>query len=155
MLLFSGPTGFLCTVLLPAPAGMPEMAWLAAGITWWMAFWWISEVVPVAITALLPLVLFPLCGIMPLKSAAGEFGNEIVFLFLSGFFFGATIERWNLHRRIALNMVTLLGHKPAGMILGFMAATACMSMWISNTATAVMMTPVAMALGSRAGSGGG
>jgi sodium-dependent dicarboxylate transporter 2/3/5 len=154
MLLFSGPTGFLCTVLLPAPAGMPEMAWLAAGITWWMAFWWISEVVPVAITALLPLVLFPLCGIMPLKTAAGEFGNEIVFLFLSGFFFGATIERWNLHRRIALNMVTLLGHKPAGMILGFMAATACMSMWISNTATAVMMTPVAMALGSRAGSGG-
>lgn len=128
---------------------MPIKAWLAAGITLWMAIWWISEVLPVSVTALLPLVLLPTTGIMPLNSAAAEFSNEIVFLFLSGFFFGAAIERWDLHRRIAINMVLVLGNKPSGMILGFMSATAMLSMWISNTATAVMMTPVAIALGSR------
>jgi sodium-dependent dicarboxylate transporter 2/3/5 len=153
LFLFSGPAAFLSTLLLPPPAGMSSEAWHAAGVTLWMAIWWISEAIPVAVTALLPLVLFPLTGILPLKTAAAEFGNEIVFLFLCGFFFGAAIERWDLHRRIALNMVTLLGNKPAGMILGFMTATAFLSMWISNTATAVMMTPVAMALGSRAGAG--
>lgn len=119
---------------------------MTLGITVWMAVWWITEVVHTAVTALLPLVLFPLCGVMPLKGVSAEFGNEIIFLFLAGLLFGRAIERWNLHTRIALNMVLWLGSNPSRMILGFMLATAFISMWISNTATAVMMTPVAIAV---------
>ncbi len=143
----------LLTLLLPAPSGMPPKAWPALGLTLWMAVWWISEVVPVAVTALLPLVVLPVTGILAMKTAAAEFGNEIVFLFLSGFFFGAAIERWDLHRRIAMKMVSWLGSRPSGVVLGCMSASAFLSMWISNTATAVMMMPVAMALAQREGPG--
>lgn len=125
---------------------MPPAAQFTAGIALWMATWWITEVVHTAVTALLPLVLFPLCGVMPLKGVSAEFGNEIIFLFLAGFLFGRTIERWHLHTRIALNMVLWLGSNPSRMVLGFMIATGFISMWISNTATAVMMTPVAIAV---------
>jgi len=142
----AGPLLFLLIVLAPTPPGMSDTARLTLGITVWMAVWWITEVVHTAVTALLPLVLFPLCGVMPVKSVTAEFGNEIIFLFLAGFLFGRTIERWNLHSRIALNMVLWLGGNPSRMVLGFMLATAFISMWISNTATAVMMTPVAIAV---------
>ncbi len=148
--LLSGPTLFLLIALLPAPSGMPEAAKMTAAITAWVAAWWISEPVNLAVTSLLPLVLFPVCGITPLKNVSGEFGNEIIFLFISGFFFGKTIERWNLHRRIALRMVYWLGSDPPRTVLGFMIATAFISMWISNTATAVMMTPVAIAVATAA-----
>ncbi len=144
--LLAGPVAFVLIALLPAPAGMPEAAKLTAAITAWIAIWWIAEPVNPAVTSLLPLVLFPMTGVAPLKSISGEYGNEIVFLFLGGFFFGKTIEYWGLHRRIALQMVMWLGTNPARMVLGFMLATAVISMWISNTATAVMMTPVAIAV---------
>lgn len=144
--LISGPTLFLLIALLPAPAGMPAAAKMTAATTAWVAAWWIAEPVNLAITSLLPLVLFPVAGVAPLKTVSGEFGNEIIFLFVAGFFFGKTIERWNLHRRIALRMVYWLGSNPARTVLGFMVATAFISMWISNTATAVMMTPVAIAV---------
>jgi solute carrier family 13 (sodium-dependent dicarboxylate transporter), member 2/3/5 len=121
---------------------------MTAGITVWIALWWITEAIEIAITALLPLVLFPLCGVAPLKVVSGEYGSEIVFLFMAGFFFGKCIEYWNLHRRIALRMVAWLGTNPSRTVLGFMTATAFISMWISNTATAVMMTPVAIAMAS-------
>lgn len=127
---------------------MAPAAHYTAAITAWMAIWWITEVTHTAVTALLPLVLFPLCGVLPLRSVSVEFGNEIIFLFLAGFLFGRTIERWKLHTRIALNMVLWLGSNPSRMVLGFMIATGFISMWISNTATAVMMTPVAIAVGS-------
>ena len=127
---------------------MAPAAQYTAAVTAWMAIWWITEVTHTAITALLPLVLFPLCGVLPLRSVSVEFGNEIIFLFLAGFLFGRTIERWNLHTRIALSMVLWLGSNPSRMVLGFMVATGFISMWISNTATAVMMTPVAIAVGS-------
>jgi sodium-dependent dicarboxylate transporter 2/3/5 len=151
--LISGPFAFLVFALFPGLGGMTDPARYTAGITAWMALWWITEVTPVAVTALLPLVLFPLCGVAPLKSISGEFGNEIIFLFLSGFFFGQTIERWGLHRRIALRMVYLLGNRPSRTVLGFMLATGFISMWISNTATAVMMTPVAIAVASNTHTG--
>ncbi len=141
----AGPLFFLIILLLPAPAGMSEPAKFCAAITVWMATWWITEAVHTSVTALLPLALFPLTGILPLKSVAPEYANEIIYLFLGGFIFGKAIERWNLHRRIALRMVHWLGSKPAQTLFGFMAATAFISMWISNTATAVMMTPVAIA----------
>ncbi len=144
----AGPLFFLLIAFAPTPPGMSVAAQFTAGITAWMAIWWITEVVHTAVTALLPLVLFPLCGVMPLKGVSAEFGNEIIFLFLAGFLFGRTIERWNLHTRIALHMVLWLGSNPARMILGFMVATGFISMWISNTATAVMMTPVAIAVSS-------
>mgnify|MGYP005852067155 CR=1 FL=1 len=118
----------------------------AAGITLWMSVWWISESVPLAVTALLPLVLFPLCGILKLKDVSATYGSEVVFLFLSGFLFGRAIERWNLHRRIALRMIGWFGRNPGGVVLGFMAATAFISMWISNTATSVMMLPIGIAI---------
>lgn len=144
----AGPLLFLLLVMAPTPPEMPVAAQYTAAIAAWMAIWWITEVVHPAITALLPLVLFPLFGVLPLKTVSAEFGNEIIFLFLAGFFFGRAIEYWNLHTRIALNMVLWLGSNPAQMVLGFMVATAFISMWISNTATAVMMTPVAIAVGS-------
>ncbi len=128
-------------VLAPSPPGMSDPARYTAGIVAWMAVWWITEVVHTAVTALLPLLLFPLCGVLPLKSVSAEFGNEIIFLFLAGFLFGRAIECWNLHRRIALQMVLWMGSDPARVVLGFMIATGFISMWISNTATAVMMTP--------------
>lgn len=144
--LLAGPLLFALIALLPAPAGLPFSAQLTAGIALWMALWWIGEVVDTAVTGLLPLVLFPLCGILPLKIVSAEYGNEILFLFLGGFFFGKAIERWQLHRRIALRLVSWLGTNPARTVFGFMVATGFISMWISNTATAVMMTPVAIAV---------
>jgi sodium-dependent dicarboxylate transporter 2/3/5 len=144
--LVAGPLAFTLLALLPPPAGMSPAAQFTAGITLWMAIWWIMEPVETAVTSLLPLVLFPLTGVQPLKNISGEYGNEIIFLFMAGFFFGKTIEKWQLHRRIALNIVSWLGSNPNRTVLGFMVATAFISMWISNTATAVMMTPVAIAV---------
>lgn len=143
--LLAGPALFLLVALLPAPAGMSETAKIAAAITLWVAVWWIAEPIDLAVTSLLPLVLFPLTG-LPMSAISGEYGNELIFLFISGFFFGKTIERWRLHRRIALRLIALFGNDPKRTVLGFMVATAFISMWISNTATAVMMTPVAIAV---------
>ncbi|MDO8972076.1 MAG: DASS family sodium-coupled anion symporter [Saprospiraceae bacterium] len=147
--LFAGPLLFLFVVLAPAPAGMPWPAQVTAAITLWIAVWWITEPIEMAATSLLPLVLLPLAGIAPLKVVAAEYGNEIIFLFMAGFFMGKSIERWDLHRRIALRMVLWIGTDPSRTVLGFMAASAFISMWISNTATAVMMTPVAIAVAAQ------
>lgn len=146
--LAAGPLLFVLIAFAPTLPGMAPAAQYTAAVAAWMAIWWITEVTHTAVTALLPLVLFPLCGVLPLRSVSAEFGNEIIFLFLAGFLFGRTIERWNLHTRIALNMVLWLGSNPSRMVLGFMVATGFISMWISNTATAVMMTPVAISVGS-------
>jgi sodium-dependent dicarboxylate transporter 2/3/5 len=145
--LFAGPLFFLLFGAFGPSLGSPAATWTAA-IAVWMALWWIVEPVDAAVTALLPLVLFPACGVLPARAVSAEYGNEIIFLFLAGFLFGKTIERWGLHRRIALRLVLALGTGPRGILLGFMVATAFVSMWISNTATAVMMTPVAIAVAS-------
>lgn len=147
--LIAGPLLFALVAFAPTPAGMPWAAQLTAAITLWIAVWWITEPIEMAATSLLPLVLFPLTGVAPLKVVSAEYGNEIIFLFMAGFFMGKSIERWQLHRRIALRMVLWIGTDPAHTVLGFMAATAFISMWISNTATAVMMTPVAIAVAAQ------
>lgn len=134
---------------------MPWPAQITAAITLWVAVWWIAEPIEMAATSLLPLVLLPLAGIMPLKAVSAEYGNEIIFLFMAGFFMGKSIERWQLHRRIALRMVLWIGTDPARTVLGFMVASAFISMWISNTATAVMMTPVAIAVAAQGERGEG
>jgi len=111
-----------------------------------MVLWWTAEAVPLPVTALLPIPMMPLLGIAPEAPVAAQFGHPLIFLFLGGFLIGQGLQRWGLHRRIALALVLRLGHSPAGLLGGFMLATAFLSMWISNTATAVMMFSVGLAV---------
>jgi len=111
-----------------------------------MAIWWITDAIPLAATSLLPLALFPLLGILSGKETAPVYVNYIIFLFLGGFLIALAMERWNLHRRIALNIIRKVGSKPSRLILGFMLATAFLSMWISNTATTIMMLAIGLAV---------
>ncbi len=111
-----------------------------------MAVWWITEVVPLAVTSLLPVVLFPVFGIMDGKAVAATYFNDVIFLFMGGFLVALAMQRWNLHKRIALHILALTGVSPARILLGFMIASSFLSMWISNTATAMMMLPIAMSI---------
>jgi sodium-dependent dicarboxylate transporter 2/3/5 len=111
-----------------------------------MAIWWITEAIPIPATALLPVALFPMLGIMSGKATAATYFNNVIFLFIGGFIVALAMQRWNLHRRIALRIMLLIGSSPKRIILGFMVATAFLSMWISNTATTMMMVPIAMAV---------
>ena len=117
-----------------------------AAVALLMAIWWISDAIPLAATSLVPLVLFPFLGIMSGKEVAPVYTNYIIFLFLGGFLIALAMERWNLHRRIALNIVSVVGSQPSRLVLGFMIATAFLSMWISNTATAIMMLAIGLAV---------
>jgi len=123
----------------------PEITRTAA-VALWMAVWWITEAIPLAATALLPLVLFPFLGIMDGREVSSQYINHIIFIFVGGFMVALTMERWQLHRRLALRMLTFFGIRPRFTLLGFMLATALLSMWISNTATAMMMVPIALAI---------
>jgi len=111
-----------------------------------MAVWWITEALPLAVTALVPVALFPLFGIMDGKAVAEQYFNHVIFLFMGGFLVALAMQRWNLHQRIALFILLRFSHKPAFILLGFMAATAFLSMWISNTATAMMMVPIGLSV---------
>ena len=113
-----------------------------AAVALLMAVWWITEVVPLAVTALLPVVLFPFLGIMDGKATSSTYYNHIIFLFIGGFIIALALQKWNLHKRIALKILMLTGTSPAKILLGFMLATAFLSMWISNTATTMMMLPI-------------
>lgn len=133
---------YLFVELVP---GQPQTTAMAA-IALLMAFWWITEAIPLAITALLPLVLFPLTGVMSGKAVSGAYINHIIFLFIGGFLMALAMQRWQLHRRIALSTLLLFGGSPARILFGFMLTTAFLSMWISNTATAMLMVPIALAV---------
>lgn len=111
-----------------------------------MAAWWLTEALPMGVTALLPVILFPTLGILPGKTVAGLYFNDVIFLFLGGFLVALAMERWNLHRRLALLILRIFGLRPRGLLMGFMVATAFLSMWISNTATTMMMLPIALAV---------
>ncbi|MCG8528914.1 MAG: SLC13 family permease [Opitutales bacterium] len=138
----------LCLLALlffhPDPS-RPEVGKMTA-IVLLMATWWVTEAVPLAATSLVPMVLFPLVGIASGKQIAGSYMNSIIFLYIGGFLIALAMERWNLHRRIALTIIHAIGKKTDLMILGFMVAAAFLSMWISNTATAVMMLPIGLAI---------
>ena len=110
------------------------------------AIWWITEAIPISVTALLPIILFPLTGGLELSETTASYGHKYVFLYLGGFIIAIAMQKWNLHKRIALNIISFIGTNVIKIILGFMVATAFLSMWISNTATAVMMLPIAMAI---------
>jgi sodium-dependent dicarboxylate transporter 2/3/5 len=111
-----------------------------------MAFWWVAEVIPLAVTSLLPVVLFPILGVMNGKVVASNYFNDIIFLFLGGFLFALAMQKWNLHRRIALKLLLIVGNSPAKIMLGFMLGTAFLSMWISNTATTMLMVPILISI---------
>ena len=141
-----GPTLFALILLFFKPEGLSPQANAVLAATAWIAVWWITEAIPIAVTALLPIILFPLSGGLDLSTTTGAFGHKYVFLYLGGFIIAIAIEKWNLHKRIALNIINIIGSDVRKIILGFMAATAFLSMWISNTATSVMMLPIGIAI---------
>ena len=112
----------------------------------WMIIWWISEAVAIPVTALLPMALFPIFGVMDIGSVTGNYANPIVYLFFGGFVIALALEKVQLHKRIALSILKLTGTRANGIVLGFMLATALMSMWISNTASTVVMLPIAVSV---------
>ena len=129
------------------PAEVPHNAKLTAATAVLMGAWWMTEAIPLPATALMPLILFPTLGEeIPIKDVGGAYGSDVIFLFMGGFLLALAMQRWNLHRRIALLVVRAMGPKPGGMIAGFMIATGFLSMWVSNTATAVMMLPIGISV---------
>jgi sodium-dependent dicarboxylate transporter 2/3/5 len=141
-----GPLLFVLMLLLPLPADMSPSALKVAAVACLMALWWVSEAAPIAATALLPIILFPLFGVMSTAETTSAYANHLIYLFLGGFLIAITMQKWNLHRRIAMLTLRAVGVSPNRMILGFMLATALLSMWISNTATTMMMLPIGMAV---------
>ncbi len=147
-----GPTLFL--LLLIAPTGsLAGTAKAVAAVVAWMAVWWVTEAVPLAVTSLLPIVLLPLLGVRPVSVVAPNYGNHMIFLFLGGFVLALTVERSGLHRRLALAILSALGVSPRRLVWGFLVTTAALSMWLSNTATTLMMLPIAAGVVQRAASG--
>jgi len=140
-----GPVLFIFFVFLPG-SFLPSQARYVGATALLMAAWWICESIPLAATALIPLVAFPLLKVMPAREVASSYASGEIFLFMGGFFIAVAIERWGLHRRIALSIVSLVGCKGERIIFGFMIATAFLSMWISNTATTMMMLPIGLAV---------
>lgn len=138
--------GFLVWLVCPAPTGVPPAAWRMGAVVVWMAALWMTQVIPIAVTSLVPLVAFPLLGIQSATDVSKAYIDRNVFLFLGGFIVALGIEKWGLHRRIALHIVRLLGTGLKQVVLGFMAATAFLSMWISNTASTLLMLPIGMAM---------
>jgi sodium-dependent dicarboxylate transporter 2/3/5 len=146
LVLIGGLILFVIIFSLPLPEGMTASGKSLLAIIALMACWWIGEGTAIAVTALLPLVLFPLLGIMSSKEVAPNYANHFVFLFLGGFMIALAMEKWNFHKRIALWIIALIGNGINGIVLGFMIAAAFLSMWISNTATTMMLLPVGMAV---------
>ena len=144
--LWVGPSAFLLMLVVGPPETMPEAAWHVAGLAIWMAIWWSTEAVPVAATALLPLLVLPAMGLAPLAKAAAPYANPLIFLFLGGFLIALAVQRWDLHRRFALSIVLRVGTRPEALTAGFMVATGLISMWVSNTATAMLMLPIALSV---------
>jgi sodium-dependent dicarboxylate transporter 2/3/5 len=141
-----GPLLFIIVRLFFKPEGLSDEANAILASTLWIAVWWITEAIPIAVTALLPIILFPLTGGLDLNTTTNAFGHKFVFLYMGGFIIAIAIEKWNLHKRIALNIIQFIGTDVKKILLGVMVATAFLSMWISNTATAVMMLPIGIAI---------
>jgi sodium-dependent dicarboxylate transporter 2/3/5 len=147
-----GPALFLVLYLTPTGALEGPAKTIAAAIAW-MAVWWVSGAAPLAITSLLPLVLFPLLGVRPVREVAPNYADHMIFLFLGGFVLALAVERSGLHRRLALAIVGTVGASPRRLVWGFLVATGALSMWLSNTATTLMMLPIAAGVAERVASG--
>ncbi len=143
-----GPILFCLIFFTVTPGTLSEKSIIVLALGAWMVTWWATEAMPIPVTALLPMVIFPLLGVSTGREAAAPYGDPVVFLFMGGFILALGLERHNLHSRIALSLIKLTGTSGNGIILGFMLATALISMWISNTATAIMMLPIAASVTS-------
>ncbi len=142
-------TGIIvCAVvlLLPAPDGLGVAGWHTVAVGSLMAIWWITEAIPIYATALIPLVAFPILGIATISETSSPYANPLIFLFLAGFLIAIAMQRWGLHRRMALGIIDRIGTGPRHIIAGFLVSTAALSMWVSNTATAVMMLPIGISV---------
>ncbi|MFD2761191.1 SLC13 family permease [Lentibacillus juripiscarius] len=144
--LFLGPILFILTIVFFHPEGLGSDGQAILASTLWIAVWWMTEAVPIPVTSLLPIILFPLTGGLDVDATTSSYGDDTIFLFMGGFMIALAMEKWNLHRRIALNIITMIGTNTERIILGFMVATGFLSMWISNTATAMMMVPIGLAI---------
>lgn len=140
----TGPLIALILSLIPPPGGLPQPAWATVAITAWIVFWWLTEAIPIPATALIPIPLFPALGIVDVKTTSANYAHPLLLMFLGGFMLAAAMQRSGLHRRIALTIVSKVGTSQTMIIAGFMLATAFLSMWISNTATTIMMFSVAL-----------
>lgn len=152
--LAAGAALFAGMLLVPAPTALGDAGWRTAAVGVLLAAWWMSEALPIPVTSLLPILLFPLLGVAPVGAAAAPYAHELIFLFLGGFLIARAIERWGLHRRIALAVVERVGTRPSRLVAGFMLASAFLSLWISNTATTMLMLPIALSLVALLGGGG-
>ncbi|MCA9197214.1 MAG: SLC13/DASS family transporter [Planctomycetales bacterium] len=144
-----GPVAFVLILALFRPSNLDVKGTAVLASTAWIAIWWITEAIPMAATALLPMILFPMTGAVSLQETTTQYGHRYIFLYVGGFLIAIGIEKWGLHRRMALNIIRCLGTDVRRIILGFMVATGFLSMWISNTATTVLMLPIGMAIVSQ------
>ncbi|MEM6316262.1 MAG: DASS family sodium-coupled anion symporter [Bacteroidota bacterium] len=144
--LLLGPLLFLILWLIGTPEDIPPNAYLVLISTLWIALWWVTEAVPIPITSLLPIILYPLLGIIPMNEVVVPFSKPIIFLFIGGFILALAMEKWNLHRRIALTIISKVGTNLEQIVGGFVLATGFLSMWISNTATTMMMIPIGFSI---------
>ncbi|MDH3431603.1 MAG: DASS family sodium-coupled anion symporter [Gammaproteobacteria bacterium] len=144
--LWLGPIAFALMLLSGPPEGLADPAWATAAIGILMAVWWATEAIPIAITALLPLACFPLLGIAGIQDTAAPYSNKVIYLFLGGFIVAFAMQRWNLHRRIALSVLQHTGGNGRSLVGGFMLASAVISMWVMNTSTTMMLLPVAVSV---------
>lgn len=144
--LILGPLLFILINFFFSPEGLSSEGQAILASTVWIAIWWVTEAIPIPATSLLPIILFPLSGGLEMGDTASAYGNSTIFLFLGGFVLALAMERWNLHKRIAVSIISVMGTRPDRIVLGFMIATGFLSMWISNTATAMMMVPIGLAI---------
>ena len=141
-----GPTLLAVMLFAGAPAELEHKAWFTAAIGVLMAVWWATEAVPIAITALLPIVLFPIFGVASIEDTVPPYANKVTFLFLGGFIVAFAMQRWNLHRRMALKVLQYAGGNGRSLVGGFMLASALISMWVMNTSTTMMLLPIAISI---------
>lgn len=144
--LFAGPLAFLGIIFLVESPDLNPQAQSMLALAVWMAIWWITEALPIAATAFLPLILMPTMGILKIGSVSANYMHPTVMLYMGGFLMATGIEKWNLHRRIALSIINLIGTNLRTIVLGFICATGFLSMWISNSATSLMMLPIGLAV---------
>ena len=137
---------FVIMMVMPSPEGLSVAGWRTAAVALLMASWWITEVIPISATAMIPLVLFPVLGIGEIGETARPYANPMIFLFMGGFIIAIAMQKWELHRRIALNIIQVIGSRPRNIIAGFMVSVIFLSMWVSNTAATMMMLPIALSV---------